>query len=294
MNKLIKFFIICGITLCVGMGLCFGGIWTNGVEGINAVADKYNWLNGSPGDLKTEYEENLEFDSVKASGEMDICLIGSDFTAMPASWELPGKVTEAIMQHAPEEGMIFLCYGENINSPEYKVTNGVLEINSDPLNEGVVSMNFTLDDGIPKVIVFCGDRNLEKIEIETAGCDTAVLGIKCGQANLKTEGGDIYTECIRSGGLNVEVVGGDCSLHGDIEGLTKVLATDSDIVIETSLDENSYSRDVNVNDGSLVINDIEEYDEDYFTSYVREGGPNRLEIKCFDGDVEIWFADALF
>ena len=44
MNKLMKFFIICGITLFVGMGLCFGGIMTNGVSGINKVAEKYDWL----------------------------------------------------------------------------------------------------------------------------------------------------------------------------------------------------------------------------------------------------------
>ncbi len=293
MNKLMKFFIICGITLFVGMGLCFGGIMTNGVSGINKVAEKYDWLEGTPGELQTSYGEDLEFDSIRVTGEMDICLIGADYSAMPASWTLPRQVSEAIKEHAPEEGMVFLCYGENINPPQYKVTNGVLEINSNIYDGGVVSMNLSYDDGIPKVVVFCGNRDLDEIDVNLTACDVAVLGVSCGQVNLKTTDGDIYTQSIRSRGLNVETGYGDCRIHGDLEGLTKIKSADGDINVETSRDESSYAKNIHVTDGILAINDME-MDDDSFASYVREGGPNKMEIDSMLGDVSIWFGISSF
>lgn len=293
MNKLMKFFIICGITLFVGMGLCFGGIMTNGVSGINKVAEKYDWLKGTPGDLQTEYAENLEFDSIKATGEMDVILIGADYSTMPGNWNLPGQVSRAIKEYAPEEGMVFLCYGERIDAPEYKVTNGVLEINRGMYDEGVVTMNLSYDDGTPKAVVFCGSRDLDEIDVTSTSGDVAVLGVRCGQMNLKTTDGDIFAEAIKSRGLDAETVCGECRIHGELEGLTKLKNTDGDTYVETSRDENSYSRNVQLTDGTLTVNDIES-DDDTFISYVREGGPNKLEIDSIDGDVNIWFGDATF
>ncbi|MGN0702202.1 MAG: DUF4097 family beta strand repeat-containing protein [Lentihominibacter sp.] len=293
MNKLVKFFIICGITLFVGMGLCFGGIMTNGISGIDKVAEKYDWLEGTPGELSTSCAEDLDFDSIRAAGEMDICLIGADYSEVPASWVLPRQVSETIKEYATGEGVVFMCYGNNINPPQYKVKNGVLEINSNIHEEGVVTMNLSYDDGTPKVVVFCGSRDLDEIDVTSTSGDVAMLGVSCGQMNLKTTDGDIFAEAIKSRGLDAETVCGECRIHGDLEGLTKLKNTDGDTYVETGLDEISYYRNVQLTDGTLTVNDIES-DDDAFLSYVREGGPNKLEIDSIDGDVNIWFGDATF
>ena len=43
----------------------------------------------------------------------------------------------------------------------------------------------------------------------------------------------------------------------------------------------------------LAINDME-MDDDSFASYVREGGPNKMEIDSMLGDVSIWFGISSF
>lgn len=294
MNKLAKFFIICAIVLFVGIGMCLGGIWAGGVNGVNKVADKYDWIDGPPGKFEVAHADALEFDSIETSGEMDVCLIGTEYTGMPDSWKIPRRIIGTITAYAPEEGSVFLCYGENVTAPEYAVENGVLTIDSNYGRDGAISVNLTANDGVPKAIVFCGDRELKDITVDGNFCDVVMLGITYENANIGTSDSLVYMECVKSGNLTIDAECTEVELHGEFLGTTEVATTDADVTINTIVNKDQYGLELEAVDGDIEVDNGTVDIEDYPWTYSKKGGPNNILIKNNCGEIEIFFGDTLY
>lgn len=294
MNKLIKFFIICAIALCIGIGFTIAGISADGIKGIDKVAENYDWFEGTPGQMQVETLDVSDYDSIDVTGNVDLVVIGDKYMSADADWPLPSKLEQIIRNKLPEEGMVFMGHGENVTAPEYTVENGVLKIEGETSDEGTVSMNFSNDDGIAKVVIFSGNRTFKDIRTSNNFCDVTLLGVKYENAYLSGSDNDIFMECAESGNLKIQGEFTDISLHGDFTGITDITTTDGDVEIETSVNRNEYGVDINAEDGDIELANGEVEIDDYPWTYKCDGGPNRLIIKNSCGDVKVFFGDTLY
>lgn len=294
MNKLIKFFIICAITFVVGLGLCLGGVFSGGVGGINKVAEHEEWLEGSPGEMQVEDAGRMDFNSIEVTGQVEPVFIGTKYMNDNADNVFPKVVAKAIGNNMPEEGTVMICYGENVNMPEYKTENGVLKINGGPLDNGVVELKLSTQDRIPKVVVFCGDKKLDKISVSGEVCDTTLLGVSFRDADIQVNSADICMECADSHGLKIEGSNNDISLHGDFYGKTEISSEAGDVKVETSVNKADYDIAVMAEGGDIELDNGEIEIDEAPWKYEASGGPNSMKINCLNGDVEVFFGDTLY
>lgn len=295
MSKLLKFFIICAIVFCVGLGFTIGGICAGGIKGLDKVAEDHDWIDGSPGEMQVEKEEGLEFDSVEATGQVEMVFIGPEFISTEADWPLAKSLTNEIKENMPKEGTVLFCHGKNVILPDYTVENGVLKIEGKATyGGGVVSMNFTPDDGIPKIVVFCGDNGLKNIKISNNWCDVSMMGIAFENADLAGSNNDVYMECVKSSGIKINGEGTEVHLHGNFFGTTDINTTDADVVIETCENKDTYAMDIFAEEGDIELDNGEISVEGYPWKYNCVGSPNSIIVKNKYGDVEVFFGDTLY
>ena len=294
MNKLLKFFIICAMAFCVGLGLMLGGIFSGGVDGINKVAEKHDWLAGSPGKMQITTMNDMDFDSVETAGQVDLVLIGTEFMTTDSDWPLPDSLASTIKENIPEEGTVLICHGKNVAAPEYNVENGVLKIEGGAPDGGVVSMNFSSDDGVPKVVVFCGDKKLKNIATSNNWCDVTMLGNSFENASISGSDNNVFMEAVRSDGLKIDGERTDVSLHGDFHGTTDITTSDSDVHIETCINRAEYAMDVVSEYGDIELDNGEVEIDEYPWKYSCEGEPNKIKVKNSFGDVKVYYGDTLY
>ena len=288
MSKAAKFFIICGIVCVVGLGLTIGGFAAGGLKGLDKVAEKYDWMEGSPGNMQVETIEATEdFTSIEQDGNVDLVLIGDDMLGNADAF-MPKAVAKVLEETNITPGTAIVAWGENVNEPYVRTEEGVLKITGKD-TDGQVQLNFTPEEVTPTVVVYCGDMELENLAIDNTYGDVGILGVCAKAANINSESGEIYTEMFTTEALTVYGETADMELSGTFKGVTVIENVDGDVEIDTVLNQNEYglklqalSGDIEINDGDIEIDDVP-------AKYEASGGPNQLNIKTGSGDIDITF-----
>lgn len=278
-----RFFIVCAVAACAGLVFAAAGLVMGGTGGIDRVSDKYDWISGSPGEMKyINAEHASDFSSLKIRGDMDVHISRGD------------------------RDEVRIGYGENLNPPKVQYENGTLIVDGRDEHSGI-TINFSRGDYAPFVEVTCSDkRALESIYIETENGDVGINeieadniivdaeygevcfdGVTFGRGELDVENGDVKCTDITSRGLKIENEYGDCSLAGTITGVCDVEMENGSLQIDTDLAEELYTVSAGTESGSLCIG--EKYQDDFECRYNGGSGANTLKLFSEYGDVKVNF-----
>ena len=300
MSKLAKFFIICAAVCVLGIVMTFAGYAAGGVDDLQKVADKHEWLNVGPNSTETDVLEVGEFQSIEAEGSLDIAVLAPASVKDEAA---PDFVED--MYYEGAEGTVVVRWGKGNGAPVVTNEDGVLKIKGSTDSIDNVEVNLTGDDPSPDVVVFCSDNELESINIDGKYGDTSVAGVKCKSTKVTADSGDIEVEDVEGSELTAEtqtgdiaaggIAGGKLALKtgtGDIDiskcaGEISAETTTGDIEFETTLPQSQFEMDLSVNTGEISVNE-DSIDPNEFYS---KGEPNKLTFRTDTGDIDVNFAE---
>lgn len=143
-----RFFIVCAAAAGIGLLLAAAGFVSGGIGAFDRVADRYDWISGSPGEMKYEdVEHAADFDSIRIRGDMDVRI------------------------RSGKQDSVKIGYGENMKAPAVKFSDGVLTVDGTDRHKGI-TINLTGSNYEPVIEVICSsDRTLNAINIETENGD---------------------------------------------------------------------------------------------------------------------------
>ena len=300
MSRLAKFFIICAAVCVLGIVMTFAGYAAGGVNDLQKVADKHEWLNVGPNSTETDVLEVGEFQSIEAEGSLDIAVLAPASVKDEAA---PDFVED--MYYEGAEGTVVVRWGKGNGAPVVTNEDGVLKIKGSTDSIDNVEVNLTGDDPSPDVVVFCSDNELESININGKYGDTAIAGVKSKSTKVNADSGDIEIEDVEGGEITAEtqtgdiaaggIAGGKLALKtgtGDIDiskcaGEISAETTTGDIEFETTLPQSQFEMDLSVNTGEISVNE-DSIDPNEFYS---KGEPNKLTFRTDTGDIDVNFAE---
>ncbi|MDO4545701.1 MAG: DUF4097 family beta strand repeat-containing protein [Bacillota bacterium] len=276
-----KFFIICAIMVGVGLVMLMLGFVTGGIQSIDKLAERYDWIHGNEERVYMHLDEGAQFDSIQVTGDADVVICTGDTSKTRVS------------------------YGEKGPVPELYVEDGVLKINAEVGDGGVISLGD--GDTFPVAEIYCpeginlagidleldyGDATIEnvtadRISIDSDFGDIDFTNVTFNSADIVTDDGDIDAEGITSGGLVIESNFGDCDLSGTFTGTTEITVDDGEVDLHTSLTEEQYTVTTDMSMGELIVgaNHFEGMEKSFTTG----SGPNVIKVISDFGDVEIQF-----
>ena len=300
MSRLAKFFIICAAVCVLGIVMTFAGYAAGGVDDLQKVADKHEWLNVGPNSTETDVLEVGEFQSIEAEGSLDIAVLAPASVKDEAA---PDFVED--MYYEGAEGTVVVRWGKGNGAPVVTNEDGVLKIKGSTDSIDNVEVNLTGDDPSPDVVVFCSDNELESININGKYGDTAIAGVKSKSTKVNADSGDIEVEDVEGSELTAQtqtgdiaaggIAGGKLALKtgtGDIDiskcaGEISAETTTGDIEFETTLPQSQFEMDLSVNTGEISVNE-DSIDPNEFYS---KGEPNKLTFRTDTGDIDVNFAE---
>ena len=300
MSRLAKFFIICAAVCVLGIVMTFAGYAAGGVDDLQKVADKHEWLNVGPNSTETDVLEVGEFQSIEAEGSLDIAVLAPASVKDEAA---PDFVED--MYYEGAEGTVVVRWGKGNGAPVVTNEDGVLKIKGSTDSIDNVEVNLTGDDPSPDVVVFCSDNELESININGKYGDTAIAGVKSKSTKVAADSGDIEIEDVEGGELTAQTQTGDIAAGGiavsklslkigtgDIDisksaGEISAETTTGDIEFETTLPQSQFEMDLSVNTGEISVNE-DSIDPNEFYS---KGEPNKLTFRTDTGDIDVNFAE---
>ena len=302
MSKLAKFFIICAAVCVLGIVMAFVGYATGGVDDMQKVADKHEWLNVGPTSMETDIISVGEFKSIEAEGSLDIAIVspGQDLQGEDAL-EFPEEIYAK-----GAAGTVAVKWGKGYEMPEVVNEEGVLKIKGSDESIDHVEVNLTGGDPSPDVIVFCADQKLDSIQIKGKYGDVFIGSVKAGTISVSTEAGDIEVESTTCDALNVTAETGDLSAGhvtssemmlktntGDIDiedavGNVSAEATTGDIEFASNLPKSQYEISVSTDAGTISVGETEIESENSFSL---PGGPGKLTLKTTTGDIDVDFSE---
>ena len=300
MSRLAKFFIICAAVCVLGIVMTFAGYAAGGVDDLQKVADKHEWLNVGPNSTETDVLEVGEFQSIEAEGSLDIAVLAPASVKDEAA---PDFVED--MYYEGAEGTVVVRWGKGNGAPVVTNEDGVLKIKGSTDSIDNVEVNLTGDDPSPDVVVFCSDNELESININGKYGDTAMAGVKSKSTKVNADSGDIEIEDVEGGEITAQtqtgdiaaggIAGGKLALKtgtGDIDisncaGEISAETTTGDIEFETTLPQSQFEMDLSVNTGEISVNE-DSIDPNEFYS---KGEPNKLTFRTDTGDIDVNFAE---
>ena len=282
MKRLKVFFITCAAVALVGLVMLVAGASTGGVEGFDAVAADHDWISGSPGARASVEQNDLEFENIEAIGYMDVVIVGERYyNDMADEYEL-GTITE------PNAGTVIALFGSNLEEPDFKVEGKTLKINAPEIEQDKITLNFSSEDVYPTVIVFCPDKELKSIKLNSSISDVEMKGISFKYADIANNTGDVDAENITSQGIKIISDTGDVELSGDLRGTTDVSIETGDVEIDTALPLDKYTMNLKTDTGEIGIGEGEIEDDDFEGyEYTQDGGEDELIIRTNTGDIEI-------
>ena len=278
-----RFFIVCAAAAGIGLILAAAGFVSGGIGAFDRVADRYDWISGSPGEMKYEdVEHGADFDSIRIRGDMDVRI------------------------RSGKQDSVKIGYGENMKAPAVEFSDGVLTVDGTDRHKGI-TINLTSSNYEPVIEVICSsDRTLNAINIETENGDVEITDMHAGsiaveseygelcmnavtfdRGSFDVENGDIECSDIVSSGMSIENEYGDCSLSGELSGNNEISMENGSLQIYTSLSENQYRTSARTEYGSLCIGDY--YNDDFECSFDGGSGPNKLNLSSEYGDVKVNF-----
>lgn len=301
MSKLAKFFIICAAVCVLGIVMTFAGYAAGGVDDLQKVADKHEWLNVGPNSTETNVMNVGEFQSIEAEGSMDIVVLSPgeelDEEAVPNFIE--------DMYYGGTAGTVAVKWGKGNGAPEVTNENGVLKIKGSSESIDTAEVNLTGEDPSPDVVVFCSDKELERIHINGKYGDTAIVCVKSKSTRINAESGDIEIEDVEGGEIAVETNTGDIYADdvvsskmalktgtGDIDisecvGEISAETTTGDIEFATVLPQSQFEMDLSVNTGEISVNEDEIEPKEFYA----KGTPNKLVFRTDTGDIDADFVE---
>ena len=300
MSRLAKFFIICAAVCVLGIVMTFAGYAAGGVDDLQKVADKHEWLNVGPNSTETDVLEVGEFQSIEAEGSLDIAVLAPASVKDEAA---PDFVED--MYYEGAEGTVVVRWGKGNGAPVVTNEDGVLKIKGSTDSIDNVEVNLTGDDPSPDVVVFCSDNELESININGKYGDTAIAGVKSKSTKVTADSGDIEVEDVEGSELTAQTQTGDIAADGiavgklalktgtgDIDiskcaGEISAETTTGDIEFETTLPQSQFEMDLSVNTGEISVNE-DSIDPNEFYS---KGEPNKLTFRTDTGDIDVNFAE---
>ena len=300
MSRLAKFFIICAAVCVLGIVMTFAGYAAGGVDDLQKVADKHEWLNVGPNSTETDVLEVGEIQSIEAEGSLDIAVLAPASVKDEAA---PDFVED--MYYEGAEGTVVVRWGKGNGAPVVTNEDGVLKIKGSTDSIDNVEVNLTGDDPSPDVVVFCSDNELESININGKYGDTAIAGVKSKSTKVNADSGDIEIEDVEGGEITAQtqtgdiaaggIAGGKLALKtgtGDIDisksaGEISAETTTGDIEFETTLPQSQFEMDLSVNTGEISVNE-DSIDPNEFYS---KGEPNKLTFRTDTGDIDVNFAE---
>ena len=303
MSKLAKFFIVCAAVCVLGIVMTFAGYAAGGVDGLEKVADKHEWLNVGPNSTETDVHNVGEFQSIEAEGSMDIAVIAPG-EATDFDEDVPEFVEDIYAEGVA--GTVVVNWGKGEEAPDVTNDNGVLKIKGSTETFENVEVNLSGEDPSPDVVVFCSDKELESININGKYGDVSIAGVNVKKTSVVVEAGDLelggltgsevaaetkngdinadYTVCDM---MSLKAKSGDVNIEG-CDGEISAETTYGDIEFETKLPQKQYEISVSTNSGTISIGEVEIESENEFSL---PGGPNKLTLKTDTGDIDADFAD---
>lgn len=274
-----KIMIMASILVGVGVVLFIIGIGIGGLTG-----------NAFGGDYKFESEKLEEFKNVELDADMyDVSFVKGEsykieynylekygkpnqveviddtlyFTSHSNKWKNKFFNFDLINlfgnnEKREQQVTVYLPEKANINEVNIELDMGDLELKD--LNIKDLSADLNL-----------GDISGEKLVVETS--------------NISLDMGDFEFEDFVSKGLEADMNLGDFDVSGKLEGLTVVNSDMGSININTTLSKESYSYNVDVDMGDVKIN----RESNMSKVLENNGAPNRIEVNCAMGDVELYF-----
>ena len=283
MSRLVKFFITCGAVFVVGFAMCIAGAATGGVDGFKAVAEDHDWVSAGSGSRATVELNDQEFDSIESTGVMDVVIVSKDnYDKVIGEYDLTAIVEK-------DRCNAIAIFGSETKAPELTVYGNTLKIQGAAENEfDGINLDFTSENAYPTVIVFCPDKQMEQIKINSAFSDVWIKGVSFKNADIELNYGDVDAEGIVSQGIDIRNDCGDVELAGDLKGQTKVKIESGDIDIDTKAETKDYSMAIKALSGDVTIGDkeIEEFAEEGY-SYKQDGGEDSLDLEAAAGDIKV-------
>lgn len=328
-NRLAIFFIICAVVFIIGLVCAVAGIVTGGPKDIDKLADKYDWIQGSPGERYVVSQKEENFDSIEVTGDADLWIVSKEYYN-DADWLAAQELLEQTELSDVGENKVCVVTGDRLGEPKVTVENGVLTIDSGTMDHSGMNLNIMGETWSPKVLVCMPDEELKSLKVSGQVSDVKLLGISWKAADIGLNTGDIYMKNIDSGSLTAEVDSGDIDLTGKFKGKTKLTAetgdiqisgkiagtsavsTDTgdvdmsgkltgitnvstntgDIQIKTQLIKEKYSYDLKTSTGDVKVieNGKEIAGSDDANTASENGGPNKITAAADTGDIVLDFA----
>jgi len=301
MSKLAKFFIICAAVCVLGIVMSFAGYAAGGVDDLQKVADKHEWLNVGPNSTETDLLTVGEFQSIEAEGSLDITVIAPGEELDEEA--VPNFVED--MYYQGTAGTVAVKWGKGNGAPVVTNENGVLKIKGSSEDFDTAQVNLTGEDPSPDVIVFCSDNELESIHINDKYGDTAIVCVKSKNTKITAESGDIVIENVEGGEIAAETNTGDINADnivsskmalkagtGDIDisecgGEISAETATGDIEFAAALPQSQFEMDLSINTGEISINE----DTIDAKEFYAKGEPNKLVFRTDTGDIDADFSE---
>ena len=285
-NGLKRFFIVCGVVCCLGLLMVVIGYFTGGMRGMNDMDQRYDWIKVGDAEMTSlslgeTAGENVGFDSVRVTGDMDVNFISG------------------------EKSETTLTYDKTSQQPVFEIQDGVLMVDAREINDTTL-INLGSGDRTPYLTVCVPEgEELDSVDIDTSYGDIDMDGISMKTADISAGYGDIHMNRVSygnmeitagygdvdgtsvvSGGLIIRADSGNVDLRGEFSGETDIAVDYGDVDMQTSLTEDMYSFDVNVDYGDLRIG-ANSYGD---SGRIRQGnGAHLIKIVSDAGDVAIDF-----
>lgn len=330
-SKLKKFFLICAAVFVVGLGCAIGGAACGGLQDMNKLGDRYDWIHTSPGERGVTAQKVKDFHSIEATGDADLWIVGESFYKRD-SWLAEQEVLEQTELDVLGKNKVCVICGDRIEQPEISVKNGVLKINSAPVEMDGIILDLTDDVAYPQILVCVPDETLKSLTVSGETGDVDLLGISWKNARVLLNYGDLEAKAVKSESLTAKVDSGDVEVRGNLKGTTDVTvesgdielrgrlggitraftgsgdielkgilkgkirtASDSgDIELKTDLPKDRYGLKVRTMEGDIEMLEAGRANENYedFRDILEEGGPHKINAKTEFGDIELSFEDS--
>ena len=285
MKKLMTFFISCAAVFLKGLVMFIVGVNTGGVDGLHAVAEDHDWVNDGPGALSTVEVDDLDFDTIEATGVADVVIVGENsYDKIISDYHL-----ETVVE--PKPGSVVMVSGSNMEAPASELDGKTLKLfggNQQDFNG--INLDFSSESVYPTMIVFCPDKKLDQIKISSAFSDVELRDISFDNAKIELNFGDVEAENIVSQGIKINSDNGDVDLSGELKGTTDIKVEAGDIEIDTKDALKVYTMKIKTLAGDINIGEKEiegyETDEEGY-SYTKDGSKYTLLLETLSGDVDV-------
>ncbi len=319
-----RFLTICGIVICVGLGLTLTGWLLGGTKELSGVEDKVPWISFGGYDQEFRTLDVKPFSSIDLECDMgSMEFIEDEKFAVEMRYDKKQGVPQVEVKNDtlvvryqksknwflnfdlfnnrdyPETG-IKIHYPKGTAFQDLRLENDMGDAVLKDIETGTLTISADAGDVRLKRItapggiyldVDMGDVNLKDIQTGTLDInadsgDAEMERIAADLLKLEMDMGSVDGTDMRTKGTDIQMNMGDVSLAGTLAGTTKVSADMGSCTLQTDLSKDSYSIQTEIDLGECSIDG-----KDVGSSHtvVKDQAKNKIKVEADDGDVEIDF-----